>query len=306
MQNRVFLIISLLVLIAGIISISIFKTTPAQKIPTKNEYNRIVSMSPHVTETLFALNLGKKLVGVTRFCKYPPEAEQIAKVGGYLDPNYEAIAALEPDLVILLPEQERIEHFIRKLGDGTHSIETQTVDNKTVTDILNTIRTLGSKCGADSLAQLLVQDLKNRIQKIKNRTENLSKPSVLISIGRPLGEGTLKDVYIAGKNSSFDELLTIAGAQNAYQDAKLTYPMLTAEGILHLNPDIILDMVADLKDREEEKAAVLGDWQAVSHVNAVKNDRLFLLTEDYIMIPGPRFILLLEDLVQIIHPEIEF
>ena len=98
------------------------------------DYNRIISLAPNITETLFALGQGNKVVGVTRFCKYPPEALEKENVGGFFDTNYEAIAALRPDLVILLPEHEKIQKYINKLG-----LQTLVVHNRCINEILETI-----------------------------------------------------------------------------------------------------------------------------------------------------------------------
>lgn len=264
-------------------------------------YKRIISLSPSTTETLFALGLGEKVVGVTRFCNYPPEAKGKKRVGGYVNPNYEAIAALEPDIVIILPEHERVKNFLTELG-----LKYLTVNNKTIQDILSAIATIGKECGAEKRANELIAAINSRIQKIQQKTQNLPRPKVLISIGRTMGSGSLKDVYIAGKNTYYDELINYAGGRNAYKNEKIAYPMLSAEGIIHINPEIIIDMVADLSSNGLTEEMVRKEWQSVSSVDALKNNRLFVFSRDYIVIPGPRFILLLEDIARTVHPEIKW
>jgi iron complex transport system substrate-binding protein len=119
-----------------------------------------------------------------------------------------------------------------------------------------------------------------------------------------MGSGTIKDVYIAGRNTYYNELINAAGAVNAYGQKNLAYPMLSAEGVLSINPDIIIDLVPELDIKELTREAVKAEWQSVRAAGAVKDDRIYLLTGDYTVIPGPRFILLLEDLAKVIHPEI--
>jgi iron complex transport system substrate-binding protein len=262
-------------------------------------YKRIVSLSPSTTETLFALGLGEKVVGVTSFCNYPPEVKGKARVGGYFNPNYEAMAALEPDLVIILPEQENVKNFLDELG-----LKHLTVNNKTIPDILSAIKTIGKECDVEKRANELIATINSRIIKIQEKTINLPRPAVLISIGRTMGSGSLKDVYIAGKNTYYDELINYAGGRNAYENENIAYPMLSAEGIIHINPEIIIDMVADLSSNGLTEAMVRKEWQSVSSVDAMKNNRLFVFSHDYILIPGPRFILLLEDIARTVHPEI--
>ncbi|MCD4693245.1 MAG: helical backbone metal receptor [Calditrichales bacterium] len=262
-------------------------------------YKRIVSLSPSTTETLFALGLGEKVVGVTNFCNYPPEVKGKTSVGGYFNPNYEAMAALEPDLVIILPEQENVKNFLTEL-----ELKHLTVNNKTIHDILSAIETVGKECGVEKRARELITTIKSRIKKIQEKTINLPRPAVLISIGRTMGSGSLKDVYIAGKNTYYDELINYAGGRNAYENEKIAYPMLSAEGIIHINPEIIIDMAAGLSSNGLTEAMVRKEWQSVSSVEAIKDNRLFVFSRDYILIPGPRFILLLEDIARTVHPEI--
>ncbi|MFC1692954.1 ABC transporter substrate-binding protein [Candidatus Latescibacterota bacterium] len=264
-------------------------------------YRRIVSLSPSSTETLFALGLGDRVVGVTRYCKYPPEALEKDKVGGYLDPNYEAIATLNPDLVIVLPGHENIKNYLTELG-----LAYVMVRNDRVEDILETFTIIGDICGISEKASEIVANMKARIQLIKEQIKDTPRRRVLVSISRTLGTGSLEDVYIAGKNTFYDELIMYAGGVNAYKGYDIEYPVLSAEGLLYLNPDIIIDIVPDLDKRGVDNTAILKDWESVSHVEAVKNRRIHVLSDDYTVIPGPRFIQLLEDFAHIIHPEIQF
>ena len=152
MKRNFTLFISILVLIiAGIFSVRKLKTEPsfdAYETSDETVYKRIISMSPSITETLYALDLGERVVGVTRFCTYPPETKEKMKVGGYIDLNYEAITVLQPDLVILLPEHEKVRNYLTELG-----IRFQVVHNRTVSEILATIITIGTICGAEKRAK---------------------------------------------------------------------------------------------------------------------------------------------------------
>lgn len=264
------------------------------------DYRRIVSLSPSTTETLFALGLGDRVVGVTKFCNYPPEARRRQRVGGYLDPNYEVIASLDPDLVILLPEHEGAMRFLDELG-----LRHITVDNKTVRDIIETIETIGTACGAGMAAGALVESIESRMALIREATEGLPRPRVLVAVERTVEAGTLREVYVAGRGTHYDELLRAAGGINAYEGRRIDYPMLTAEGIIHCDPDIIID-IRPLIDADSTRiAGAVRDWETVSTVGAVKNGRVHVLTEDYAVVPGPRFITLLEMMVRIVHPAVK-
>ena len=263
---------------------------------TNQTCRRIISLSPSTTEILFALGLGDRVAGVTRFCNYPPEAQTKPKVGGYLDPNYEAIAILKPDIVILLPEHENVRNYLQELG-----INFLTVNNKKVDDIIQSIQTIGCLCGVKNKADSLITNIEQRIKAVKSKSTQTNKPKIMICIGRTAGAGTLEEVYIAGKNTFYDELVNISGGENAYSHSDITYPMLSAEGILSINPDIIIDLISKDDQNMLGASSILNDWQKLPQVNAVKNNKLNILSNDYVFIPGPRFIQLLEDLAKIIQ-----
>lgn len=292
-----------LILLAGLTGLFLYffslTTTDVTREQQFSDYQRIISLSPSTTETLFALGLGDRVAGVTRFCHFPPAARDKPKVGGYFDPNYEAIAALKPDLVIILPEQEKVKEFLNEL-----ELKHLTVNNKTIADILSTISTIGQACHAGKAARELVQDIERRIESIREATKNLARPTVLISIGRSLGSGSLQEVYAAGQNTFFNELVVAAGGQNAFTEATPEYPMLSAEGILQLNPDFIFDLVADLSAKNLTEAEVITEWHSLGQLKAVQQQQVVVLSADYTVIPGPRFILLLEDFARILHPEV--
>jgi len=264
-------------------------------------YKCIISLAPNITETLFALGLGERVVGVTRFCKYPPEALKKEKVGGFFDPNYEAIAALKPDLVILLPEHENIQKYLKELG-----LKSFVVHNRLIDEILDTIITIGKVCAVEDSAHTLVSEISSRMNIIKERTREVKRPRVMISIGRMFGSGSINEVSISGKNTFYDELLAYAGGVNVYERYDVAFPVLSKEGILYLNPEFIIEMVTDTGERELEEEMIIKEWESFSDVDAVKNNRVYVINQDYAVIPGPRFILLLEYLVRILHPEIEW
>jgi iron complex transport system substrate-binding protein len=266
----------------------------------EKKYQRIISLSPNITEILFALGLGEKVVGVTRFCNYPPEAKEKMQVGGYLDPNYEAIVSLKPDVVIFLSNFHQVSNFLSELN-----VNYLTVSNETVSDIMSSIASLGQTFGAEQRAEVMLSDIRTKIHRIEEKTKNATRPKVMIVIERSLGAGVIEDVYIAGQNTFYDELIQLAGGTNVYEDGKISYPILSAEGLIHLNPDFIIDLIPQLEQIGQNAATLKKDWDILSQLDAVKNRRVYILSEDYAVIPGPRFILFLETLARTIHPEID-
>ena len=126
---------------------------------------------------------------------------------------------------------------------------------------------------------------------------------MLVSVGRTLGTGTIKDLYIAGKNTSYDELISLAGGENVWKRTEATYPVVYREGLLQLDPDIIIDIVYGIEKDKIDKTALVNDWKTVKEIKAVKNGKIYIFDNDYDVVPGPRFILLLKDMAKIIHSE---
>ncbi len=259
---------------------------------------RIVSLAPSVTESLFALGLGDQVAGVTRYCRYPPEARKKAAVGGYLDLNYEAVVALKPDLVVLLPEHDKAGDDLAALG-----LPLFAVDHRSLDDILNSFKALGKRCGREDRAHELVRDFEARMERAKRRAKGRPKPSVLVVVGREIGSGSLGKVYAAGTGSFYHPLIEAAGGTNACREGTTRFPALSAEGILRLNPDVIVELIPEFDKRGVPREAVLLDWKnSLSHVAAVKNGRVLIFTEDYTVIPGPRLVLMVERLAEVLHP----
>ncbi len=276
------------------------KSEPPVKKPGSAETpRRIVSLSPSTTEILYALNMEDRVVGVTDFCNYPPEAKQKTRLGGFLDPNFEAIASLKPDMVFILPEQQNVRNFLKEM-----KIPFRIVNNKTVADILGAIKIIGNVCRVQKRALALIDSLAGRVEKIRKLTQGKSRPKVLVSIGRSIGNGTLADIYAAGENTYYSELIRIAGGQNALQNKSVAYPLLSGEGLVKLNPDIIVDIIFGAAKDSLAVEAAKKDWQQLPQIKAVRENQIFVINASYAVIPGPRFIRLLDTLAQIIHPEI--
>lgn len=262
---------------------------------SSGEYSRIISMAPSTTELLFELGLGEEIVGVTRYCIYPPEAQAKELVGGFLDPNYEAILALEPDLVVLLPVHGDVIGKIEELG-----IETLVVDHRTLDGILDSIDAVGERCGRVEEARLLRNTIETRLEEIELAHADVSRPSVLLSSARSYGSGRIGDVYVAGKNQWYDDVIRFAGGKNAFTDESIPFPSLSGEALLVLDPDVIVELAPDLRDTSVD--AIVAEWGTLPTMRAVRNGRVYVLQGDHVAIPGPRFVQIIEDLAAVLHP----
>ncbi|RKZ96366.1 MAG: ABC transporter substrate-binding protein [Gammaproteobacteria bacterium] len=262
---------------------------------------RIITLAPSITETAFALDLGDNIVAVTDYCDFPSEVLNLPKVGGFVDPNLEAIVALQPDLVILLANQQRTIKQLQQLN-----IPTLAVFNTRLSNIKEAIHIIGQYTQHQKQAQQLLADIEQKITIIKEKTNGLARPRVMITMGHSIGSEHMKQVFIAGQNDFYNDLITLAGGQNAYQDNRLNVPSLSIEGIMKINPQVIIDIFPEADDHDADLNNVLQQWKNLDHIDAVKNNRMHIIQEDYATIPGPRIFLLLDQFSRLIHPELDW
>lgn len=244
-------------------------------------------MAPSITEILFELGLGSRVVGISRFCNYPAATAAIPRVGGVIDPNIEAILILKPDLFIQLQGNNSISPALQRLG-----IDTLSVDHKTISGILQSIPTTGRACGAELAADAMAADLQARIDRIRGKTAGRRRPKVLLSVMRNFGSGRLEDIYVAGNDGYFDEMIDIAGGKNIFGDVNVRYPVVSAESIIKADPEIIIDILPGMDDDDARSAA--ADWQKLGTIKAAAHGKVYCLHASFASVPGPRFVLLLE------------
>jgi iron complex transport system substrate-binding protein len=276
---------------------------PAAKKLHPQSYARIISLAPNVTEILFALGLGERVIGVSEFCNYPAEAKNLPRFGALMNPNFEAILAAKPDLVIVLDEMVRGENKFSAMGINTLAVRHDSID-----DILNSILAIGIACDANEQAKKLVSELENKMAAIKMQSNAENRPRVLISVGHDISQDPDKppeNVYIAGRDGFYSDMIEKAGGQNAYAGS-IQFPAVSYESIVSMNPEIIIDvMTASPGKNAFDAETIKKQWKKIGMLDAVENDRIYVLSEDFVAIPGPRFILTLEKIASAINPELK-
>lgn len=237
---------------------------------------RIVAMAPNTAEILYALGLSNAVVGVSSYTVYPPEAARKPSIGGTYDPNWEMIVALQPDLAVGLETQKDIQAQLKQLG-----IPFLGVAHEHISDIMQSILIIGKACNAEAEAQTLYQTLEKQLAAFSVIPAD-SRKRMLICVGH---DESLSRMYVAGKGTFFDELINRAGGTNACGNSG-GYPEISPESLTTLRPDVIIDILPNPGKFTAE------DW---------KPYRAVVITNGYASIPGPRFVLLLEDFVRAIH-----
>jgi iron complex transport system substrate-binding protein len=301
-KAKTFILLTIITLAICLIFFVLIKKQPAViEDSSLKSYSRIISLAPSTTEILFALGLGDKVIGVSEFCDWPPEAKEIPKVGGLLNPNYEVVVSAKPDLVIVFNDMQQIAEKLAALG-----IEILTVKHDSLDEILDSILIIGRYCGREQEAEKIVDEIQNKILEIQSRIPDANRPKVLISLGHEYSQDPAalpRNIYIAGNDGFYSEMIRFAGGQNAY-GGKLPFPNIGAESVISMNPQIIID-IAPTATKQTESRITIQQWKNFHQIDAAKNDRVYVFTENYTAIPGPRFILTLEKIARIINQENE-
>lgn len=268
---------------------------------TVKNYERIITLSPSLTETVFALGLGDHVVAVTDYCDYPAQAQALPSVGSYTNTSLEAITRLQPDLVIMLNGQQQRQQQLEQLG-----IKTLVLDNSTIADIKETIQRIADLTDRQNEAAKLLTSIQAQIDYVHNKVHGLQPIRTLVGIAHYVNSDQLDTVYIAGQHDFYNELLELAGGVNVYTDTTVKVPSVSAEGIIRMNPDAIIDVFPEQKDHQSDMNQVIKQWQSLSNVNAVKQQRIYIIEHDYASIPGPRIFKLLPEMAQLLHPELDW
>jgi len=257
---------------------------------------RIVSLSPNLTQIIYALGAGENVVGVTIYADFPTEAKELPKVGGWVNPNYEAILSLKPDLIVLMKDQDTIfGEKIRELGLKTYVIDS----NDSISDILKSISDLGVVINKNQEAKSLRNNVETNLNEIKELTGDTQKKKVLIVVGR--SPRTLEDIYVIGRDNYINELFILAGGENVVENKRLSIKI-TQEAILSFDPDVIVEINHEKLDRESE---ILNTWANLKLAKAVRNNQVYILSSTFLLHPSQRIVDGARVLAEILHPEIK-
>ena len=243
-----------------------------------------------MTEVLFEAGAGPRVVGVTSYCRFPRDVLALPKVGGYLTPSFEALVALKPDLVVTLAEHADVEPKIRALG-----IPILRLDHRSLDAIVLSIEHVGERCGTAALARQAADALRQRLAGTK-RLATGARPRVLICFGRA---EDFRKLTAAAPGTIHDDLITQAGGVNVLTSRAVAYPTLSAEGLMRLDPDVIIEFSSSGADA----AALRRQWNSLDSVRAVRSGRVYVFTGDFLSVPGPRFVRFAETIARSIRGE---
>ena len=249
---------------------------------------RIVSLAPSVTETLFALGEGGAVVGVSQYCDYPPAAVALPKVGTFLTPNVEAIAALRPDLIVgpSLSSSRREVRALEAMG-----YPTLTVDDNSLYGIEASIASIGARTAEQAAARDLLRGIRAQIEGVRARLRGARPRRVVMLVGH-------EPMVAVGRGTFLDDLLRLASADNIADVSAQNWPRLSIEYIVAMQPEVILDGAMG-SDADTPR----GFWARYPEIPAVRAHRVFGYPQDPTLHPGPRVGQTLELIARLIHPE---
>jgi iron complex transport system substrate-binding protein len=257
------------------------------KIPAKIE--RVVSLAPSVTENIFAVGAGDKLVGVTTYCNYPVEAQQKPKIGDTLNPNLETVIAAKPQLVLASTDSQ-LEVFTRKLEE--QNIPVYVTDAKDVEAVLRNLRGIGELLGAKETAEKQIADLQARLAVINSKIQGKNPVKVFVQISP-------EPLFTVGKASFITDLVKRAGGVSVTADVPDAYPKISKETALAAQPEaIILSFDEGMGAANGEPAAVFKDSPAV------KNNRVYKINGEWLARPSPRLVDALKAMAKALHPDL--
>lgn len=262
--------------------------------PAAEPPRRIVSLIPAVTEILFAVGAGPRVVGVSSFDRFPPEVARVTRVGALLDPDLERIISLKPDLVAIFDSQADLRAQLARAG-----IPLFVYSHSGLPDVLRTIRQVGDRVGAGDRAAQVAGRIDDRLAVIRRAVAARPRPATLIVLGRE--PGALRGIYVSGGVGFIHDMVAAAGGDNVFADVRQQGLQVSTELILTRRPEVVLELRGgDAGPGRPQQDS--GPWKALASLPAVRSGRIVLLQDDRTVVPGPRIAEGVELIARALHP----
>jgi len=295
--------------LAILISFALLAATSCHKVDEKNPSNaathevtdeagrrvtlpvkvdRIVSLAPNLTEIVYAVGAGDRLVGRTSYCDYPPQAKSVTEVGDTLHPSVERIIALKPQ-VVLVSTASQLENFTRQLDE--QKIAVYVTNPQSLDQVFASIEKLGNLFGKSDVAAKLLDDLRRRAKTVESATAPLKPVRVFYQVSdQPL--------YTIGRDAYLTDLIKRAGGISVTADVPTAFPRFSDEAALASKPDAIILPTGGSMGNANAAVA-----PALKNSPAVRDNRVYKINDDLLSRPGPRLVDGLEQLARMLHPE---
>ncbi len=243
---------------------------------------RVICLSPSITELVFALGEGEKVVGVSAGVRWPPEALEVECVGGYLDCDLERLVGLRPDLVLIQGIHGYVNAQAQELGIRVCRLKMGTLD-----EIKDATREVGSALGAQDAAEELVQRIDRDLEQVRARTEGRKTVRTFLHIAH--GPGLPRPPFLTTNERTFlGELLRIAGGANVFADSRGPYLEVPVEVLIERAPKVVMVSIPGARLPAEERDAITAAWRELLPASGDRDLRVVFLTADCALFPGPR------------------
>jgi iron complex transport system substrate-binding protein len=256
---------------------------------------RVISLSPNVTEIIFALGEGGRLVGVSSYCTYPPEAARLPRCGGAMDTDLEKILTLRPDLIVIHGQHDIAAHFCRQNG-----IPLLRVSPNDMATLYEAIRFIGKALGCAGQAEALVAKMKDDIGQVRADVKGRPPVKAFLSISRSPDQ--LKSPTTTNGEGFVSKMLEAAGGVNLFANTDVLYPTISAGEIVRRQPEVIFELQPGQQLTEAQRHRMVAQWRELGSMPAVANNRIYFITDDFAMIPGPRVPLLARRFAELLRP----
>jgi len=250
---------------------------------------RLVSLAPNLTEIIFAVGAGNRLVGDTEYCDYPAEAKSVPKIGDTMKPSIERIIGLKPD-VVLVSTASQLEAFTRQLGD--QKIAVYVTNPRSLEEVFHSIETLGDLFDEHQRGATLVAELRRRTEAVASAVKPVSPVTVFYQVSN-------EPLYTIGRDGYLTDLVQRAGGVSVTADVPGAFPRFSAETALAAKPDAII-LATGGSSMGTANATVAA---ALKNSPAVQNNRVYKVNDDHLSRPGPRLVDGLEEMARALHPE---
>lgn len=257
---------------------------------------RIISLTPSTTEILYGVGAFDRVVAVSDYCSYPPEANKLPRVGGWNNPNMEQIASLRPDLVVFSDAQAQ---FVKDKVEAA-GIKTLSVPSQTLEDAYKSIELVGRATGDEEAARRLLEQTRASVETVRLTTERLPRKRVLCVVDRV--PGTLRDLYTAGGDSFIAQLIRTAGGEPVSPPTREGWGKMQKEAVVALDPDVILDLMMH-KDAGNFDEDTLAVWKELPTLRAVREGRVHPVRDETVLHPSQLVGASARKFAELIHPE---
>jgi len=255
---------------------------------------RIVSLSPNLTEIVFAMGLGDRVVAVSNNCDWPAEAKTKPKVGTFWQPNTEAIIAVRPDLVVCesFDQQRAVAQTLRRTGSNVLMLRVESIE-----ELLSAIEQIGKAAGCTTAAEKLVADIKQQLDQIRSVCSSAKRVKILWVV-QP------EPLRLAGVNTFINEIVELSGGRSAIKPTFEQYPSIATEEIIGCGAEVIIQSAMGTGDIQRQQAAAEKFWSRFANLPAVRNKRIYVINADTVLRLGPRLPQGAQAVARCLHPEL--